>query len=154
MIVEPSQVASFCERLRNQNTKIIFTNGCFDILHLGHVSYLRQARELGDFLFVGLNSDASVKKLKGQDRPVQNQSDRAEILHSLRFVDAVSIFNEETPLNLIKLVKPHVLVKGGDWEISKIVGKDFVESIGGECKTIAFVKDHSTTGILEKIKTL
>lgn len=154
MILEFNQVASFCEKIRNQNTRIVFTNGCFDILHLGHVTYLKQAKELGDFLFVGINSDASVKKLKGADRPVQNQKDRAEILSSLKAVDAVCIFNEETPLNLIKLVKPLVLVKGGDWDISKIVGKDFVESNGGICKSLPFVQGHSTTGILEKIKTL
>ncbi|MBK9294345.1 MAG: D-glycero-beta-D-manno-heptose 1-phosphate adenylyltransferase [Oligoflexia bacterium] len=154
MILELNQVASHCEKIRNQNTRIVFTNGCFDILHLGHVTYLKQARELGDFLFVGLNSDASVKKLKGEGRPVQNQKDRAEILSALRFVDAVCIFNEETPLNLIKLVKPLILVKGGDWELSKIVGRDFVESSGGVCKTLPFVSGHSTTTILEKIKTL
>ncbi len=152
--LELNKVASFCENLRKNKKRIVFTNGCFDILHIGHVTYLSQARTLGDFLFLGLNSDASVRKLKGDDRPVQSESDRAVILLSLKFVDAVCIFSEATPMELIREVKPDVLVKGGDWDINKIVGKDFVESYGGVCKNLPFVDGHSTTGILSKIKKL
>jgi D-glycero-beta-D-manno-heptose 1-phosphate adenylyltransferase len=148
------QISEFCRRLRAQNKKIVFTNGCFDILHLGHVRYLADARKLGDVLFVGLNSDSSVKGLKGPTRPVQNQADRAEILLSLKMVDAVSVFDEPTPLELIKLVRPDVLVKGGDWQPDKIVGRDFVESYGGKVRSLPFVKGHSTTSLVEKIQKL
>jgi rfaE bifunctional protein nucleotidyltransferase chain/domain len=117
-------VAEFCKELHSRKKKIVFTNGCFDILHVGHVTYLTQARALGDFLFVGLNSDQSVRKLKGDTRPVQSELDRCLILNSLKCVDAVSIFSEETPLELIKLIRPEILVKGGDWRPSQIVGSD------------------------------
>lgn len=149
-LVPRSEVAAFCQQLRDKNKKIVFTNGCFDLLHVGHTRYLKAARELGDFLFLGLNSDASVSKLKGPQRPLQTEQERAEILLNLRFVDAVSIFNEETPLELIQLVKPHVLVKGGDWDLNKIVGKDFVESLGGKVQTIPYVPGRSTTGLIKK----
>jgi rfaE bifunctional protein nucleotidyltransferase chain/domain len=153
-LIDRKDVAAFCEKLRKQDKKIVFTNGCFDILHLGHVRYLAQARALGDFLFLGLNSDASVSKLKGPERPIQNETDRAEILLHLKSIDAVSIFNEPTPLELIMQVKPHVLVKGGDWTPDKIVGREFVESHGGIVKSLPFVKGHSTTGLVEKIQKL
>jgi rfaE bifunctional protein nucleotidyltransferase chain/domain len=152
--LERGEVAAFCEKIRGTGKKIVFTNGCFDILHLGHVTYLAQARALGDFLFVGVNADSSVRQLKGHDRPVQNEFDRARILLNLKSVDAVSIFNEETPLELIKLVKPQVLVKGGDWAPEKIVGRDFVESLGGEVKSLPFVAGRSTTDIVKKILNL
>jgi rfaE bifunctional protein nucleotidyltransferase chain/domain len=147
-------VGAFCDNLRQHHKKIVFTNGCFDILHLGHVMYLAHARALGDFLFVGVNSDASVKRLKGAERPVQNEKDRAEILLHLKPVDSVSIFDEDTPLELIKLVKPDVLVKGGDWAPEKIVGKDFVESYGGRVQSLPFVQGHSTTGLIDLIRSL
>ena len=148
------EAASLCEKLRTQNKKIVFTNGCFDILHLGHVKYLAQARALGDFLFVGLNSDNSVKGLKGPHRPVQTENDRAAILLSLKSVDAVCVFDEENPLNLIKLVKPDVLVKGGDWEPAKIIGNDFVASYGGKVLSLPFIKGHSSSVLIGKIQKL
>ena len=154
MSLTRQQVAEFCDRVRSQNKKIVFTNGCFDILHLGHVTYLAQARALGDFLFVGVNADESVRKLKGADRPIQNEGDRSQILLSLKSVDAVSIFTEDTPLELIKLVKPQILVKGGDWAPEKIVGRDFVVGLGGEVRSLPFVAGHSTSDIVKKILKL
>src|ERR1700679_4100148 len=116
MIFLRPDVSVFCSGLKKKNRKIVFTNGCFDILHIGHVRYLAEARALGDFLFVGINSDLSVTQLKGPDRPVQSENDRAEILSQLKSVDGVCIFPESTPLELIKLVQPSILVKGGDWK--------------------------------------
>ena len=134
------------------NKKVVFTNGCFDILHAGHVDYLRKARSLGDCLIVGVNSDASVKRLKGNDRPVNCLEDRMTVLSALEFVDYVIPFEEDTPYNLIKKVVPDVLVKGGDYTIDNIVGADIVRENGGEVTTIAFVEGKSTTGIINKIK--
>ena len=143
----------YCHSIR-KSKKIVFTNGCFDLLHVGHVRYLQQARALGDFLVVGLNSDASVKMLgKGPDRPVQVEQDRAEILAALECVNAVCIFGEPTPIKLIEAVKPHILVKGGDWDVSKIVGADFVMKNGGEVKSLAFVPGRSTSDIIKKINS-
>ncbi|MBF0297269.1 MAG: D-glycero-beta-D-manno-heptose 1-phosphate adenylyltransferase [Oligoflexia bacterium] len=138
----------------NNKVKIVFTNGCFDILHSGHITYLNQARSLGDFLFVGLNSDASIKKIKGPDRPINNQQDRKFVLENLKAVDFVEIFEEDTPLELIKTVVPDILVKGGDWEISKIVGADFVIYHGGEVKSLKFIEGKSTTNIIKIIQNL
>jgi len=135
---------------RSKGKRIVFTNGCFDILHVGHVAYLSKARRLGDVLVVGLNSDSSVKKIKGEDRPINKESDRAKVLSSLYFVDYVTSFNETTPENLIKKVKPDILVKGGDWKIEDIVGGSFVRSYGGKIKSIPFVKGYSTTSIIER----
>lgn len=138
---------------RFKQEKVVFTNGCFDILHRGHVEYLIQASERGDQLIVGLNSDASVKKQnKGSGRPIQDQNSRAMILASLHCVDAVVIFDEETPYSLIELIKPNVLVKGGDWDKSKIVGADVVGQIGGVVEVIPFLEGYSTTSIEQKIK--
>lgn len=131
--------------------KIVFTNGCFDILHVGHLRYLNQARELGDFLFVGVNSDSSVKKLKGEQRPIVNEEERCEMLLGLKAVDCAAIFSEETPLNLIEQVKPDFLCKGGDWTIDKIVGADFVQSYSGKVLSLPFVPGRSSTAIIEKI---
>ncbi len=136
----------------NSNKKVVFTNGCFDILHIGHVDYLRKARMLGDCLVIGVNSDASVKRLKGNDRPINCLEDRMEILAALDFVDYVIPFEEDTPYNLIKKVMPDVLVKGGDYNIENIVGADIVKQKGGLVTTIAFVDGKSTTGIINKIK--
>ena len=131
---------------------VVFTNGCFDILHSGHVKYLRQAASLGEVLVVGLNSDSSVKRLKGPTRPINNQEDRAEILCALGFVDYVVIFDEDTPLELIKVIQPDVLVKGGDYTPENVVGADFVKSRGGELFLIPFVEGKSTTNIIKKIE--
>lgn len=133
------------------NKKIVFTNGCFDLLHVGHVRYLQEARALGDLLVVGLNTDESVRKLKGPTRPVQVEDDRAEILAALSCVSAVTFFSEETPLKLIETVKPAVLVKGGDWPAEKIVGYDFIKSRGGLVKSLPFHPGRSTTGLITKI---
>ncbi len=137
-----------------KNKKIVFTNGCFDIIHRGHVNYLAQAADYGDLLIVGLNSDKSVKKIKGNNRPVKDEKTRAEILAALEFINYVIIFDEETPEQLIKLIKPNILIKGGDYKISEIVGGDFVISNGGRVVTIDFIKGHSTTDIINKIKNI
>lgn len=134
--------------------KVVFTNGCFDILHLGHVKYLQEARAQGDILVLGLNSDRSVRSLKGDTRPVQTETDRAEILAALECIDFVTVFDEPTPLELIKVVEPDVLVKGGDWKPDQIVGSDIVIARGGEVKSLQFVEGHSTTGIISKILKL
>jgi rfaE bifunctional protein nucleotidyltransferase chain/domain len=134
----------------NQGKKIVFTNGCFDILHRGHVTYLSEARRLGDLLVVGVNSDASVKRLKGPSRPINSEADRAFVLLGLKSVDAVEIFSEDTPLELIKLIRPHVLVKGGDWKIEQIVGGTEVLSWGGKVLSLNFVNGFSTTSIIER----
>lgn len=133
---------------------VVFTNGCFDILHVGHVRYLKDAKALGELLVVGLNSDASVKRLKGDERPVQTESDRAEVLAALESVDYVCIFGEDTPLELIKKVGPDKLVKGGDWTPDKIVGSDFVLKSGGDVLSLPFHKGRSTTSIVSKIVSL
>ena len=138
-------------RLR-ANKKVVFTNGCFDILHVGHVRYLQEARAQGDILVVGLNSDESVRRLKGEERPIQPETDRAEILAGLTAVDYVVVFTEDTPLNLIKDIRPDILVKGGDWPIEKIVGADFVLSYGGAVRPLRFVNGRSTSLIVEKLK--
>lgn len=129
---------------------IVFTNGCFDLLHVGHIRYLQEAKKLGDLLVVGVNSDASVKRLKGPTRPIQNENDRAEILAALGCVDYSIIFQEDTPLELIKKIKPRTLVKGGDWKISEIVGSDFVLALGGQVLSLQFVDGKSTTKIIQK----
>lgn len=130
--------------------KIVFTNGCFDLLHVGHIRYLKEASQLGEFLVVGINSDASVKTLKGPTRPIQSETDRAEILAALAAVSATVIFNESTPELLIKAVKPDILVKGGDWTVDQIVGGSFVQSYGGQVLSLQFVDGKSTTKIIEK----
>lgn len=131
---------------------IVFTNGCFDILHPGHINYLSKAAELGTKLIVGLNSDKSVSKIKGPSRPYNNQNERQLMLASLEFVDAVVIFEQETPLELIKTIVPNFLVKGGDYSIQEIVGNQFVSENGGEVLTLEFIKGHSTSSLIEKIK--
>lgn len=138
---------------KSQNYKIVFTNGCFDLLHIGHVRYLNEAAALGDVLIVGINSDESVRILKGPQRPIQNENDRAEILASLKSVKHTVIFNEETPLELIQKIKPDILVKGGDWALDQIVGSDFVIQNGGKVLSLQFVDGKSTTKIIEKSKS-
>lgn len=133
---------------------VVFTNGCFDILHPGHVDYLARARALGSRLVVGLNSDASVTRLKGPGRPVNDQTSRALVLAALECVDHVVVFDEDTPLELIRKVRPDVLVKGGDWSVDKIVGRDLVEARGGRVLSLPLLPGHSTTAIIERILTL
>lgn len=135
----------------NQGKRIVFTNGCFDILHRGHVTYLNEARKLGDLLVIGVNSDASVKRLKGPERPINNETDRAYVLSQLKSVDFTEIFTEDTPLNLILKVKPKILVKGGDWKIDQIVGGKEVIADGGDVFSLNFVDGYSTTSIINKI---
>jgi rfaE bifunctional protein nucleotidyltransferase chain/domain len=144
------ELAQFLEK--NHGKKIVFTNGCFDILHRGHVTYLAEARKLGDLLVIGLNSDASVKRLKGPERPINNENDRRYVLSQLKSVDHVEVFTEDTPLNLILTVKPKVLVKGGDWKIDQIVGGKEVQQMGGEVFSLNFVDGYSTTNLIEKIQ--
>ncbi|MCR4680405.1 MAG: D-glycero-beta-D-manno-heptose 1-phosphate adenylyltransferase [Bacteroidales bacterium] len=133
--------------------RVVFTNGCFDILHSGHVTYLAQARQMGDLLVVGLNSDASVRRLKGQERPVNSQDARALVLAALEIVDYVAIFDEDTPYNLIAKVQPDVLVKGGDYQVDNIVGADIVRARGGKVLTVPLVPGFSTTSIIDKINS-
>ena len=130
--------------------KIVFTNGCFDVLHIGHIRLLLQAAEEGDILIVGLNSDASVKRLKGESRPINTESNRAEMLATLIPVDCIIVFEEDTPEELIKMVKPHVIVKGGDYTPEQVVGGEFVKSYGGEVKIFPLVEGHSTTQLISK----
>ena len=151
-VLTQENLAGVVDAYKNQNKKIVFTNGCFDLLHIGHVTYLEEAKKRGDILIVGINTDASVRKLKGPTRPIQNENDRAAILAALKSVDHTVLFDEETPLNLIKQVKPDVLVKGGDWKIEQIVGSDFVMSYGGKVESLNFVDGKSTTKIIEKSK--
>lgn len=134
-----------------KDEKIVFTNGCFDVLHFGHVGYLRKAASYGDILIVGLNSDASVKRLKGESRPINSQFDRAEILSALEFVDYVVIFEEDTPLDLIQEIRPDILVKGSDYKKEDVVGADVVEKNGGRVELVSFLAEHSTTAIIQKI---
>lgn len=151
-IVNGEQLPALIAPLRSALKKIVFTNGCFDILHPGHVDYLTQARDLGDFLVLGLNTDASVKKLeKAPNRPVNNERARAGVLAGLACVDIIIFFNEETPYELINTLKPDVLVKGDDYAVEKIVGYDIVTAGGGKVVTIPFLKGYSTTGLINKI---
>lgn len=138
--------------LRLAGRRIVFTNGCFDILHLGHVRYLQAARRLGQALLVGLNSDASVRRLKGPERPLHAQKARAEVLAALECVDFVCVFTEDTPERLIRRVRPDLLVKGGDWNKEQIAGAAFVESYGGRVRVIPYVEGHSTTGLVRRIR--
>ena len=132
--------------------KIVFTNGCFDIIHLGHIDYLSKAKDLGDILLIGLNTDDSVKRLKGKNRPIKNQQERAVLLASLQFVDGVILFNTDTPYDLIKKIEPDILIKGSDYKKEEIVGADILQNTGGEIITIDFLEGYSTTSILDKIR--
>lgn len=139
------------EAWREENKEIVFTNGCFDLVHRGHLDYLSKAAGLGDKLVVGLNTDSSVRRLKGVSRPIVDEYSRAFLLASLRFVDAVMLFNEDTPYNLIKTVQPDILVKGGDYQIKDIVGADIVKAKGGKIITLDFLPCFSTSAMIEKI---
>ncbi len=142
------------QRLKEQGKKVVFTNGCFDILHPGHAQYLMEAKKQGDVLIVGLNSDASVCGLKGPERPIVPESDRAFMLDALKAVDYVVLFDEETPLSLIETLLPDVMTKGGDYNIENIVGADVVKAAGGEVYSLCHVDGASTTSIVERIKSL
>ncbi len=137
---------------KNNNKRIVFTNGCFDLIHKGHITLLKKAKNEGDILVVAVNSDESVRKLKGEGRPMFPAYERAEILASFQMVDFVTIFNEETPYKIILQLKPDILVKGGDWGKDQVVGRDIVEENGGKVVIIPQVKDHSTSKIIEKIR--
>lgn len=138
-------------KIKNEKKKIVFTNGVFDIIHRGHVQYLNDAKTFGDVLIVGMNSDSSVKKIKGEKRPIVSEDNRAYVLSNLKPVDHVVIFDEDNPLELIKKIIPDVLVKGSDWDEDKIIGADIVKSNGGKVERITFVENNSSTGIIEKI---
>ena len=144
------EVKFIVNELKNKNKKIVFTNGCFDIIHLGHIKYLEKAKSFGDVMIVGLNSDNSIKKIKGKDRPINSQDDRAYIIASLKLIDFVVVFDDETPINLIKLIEPDILVKGGDYKGKNVVGQD----IAKELKIVKFTNNKSTTKIIEKIQKL
>lgn len=151
-IVTRNQLDELRKKWKHEGFKVVFTNGVFDLIHLGHVDYLEKARNLGDKLIVALNTDASVKRLKGPNRPVSDEKARLRVMAALEFVDATLLFDEDTPFDLISLVKPDILVKGKDYEISNIVGADIVLENGGSVETIEFVDGYSTTSIVEKIK--
>ena len=140
------------ERLRAQGKRLVFTNGCFDILHVGHVRYLAQARALGDALVVAINSDRSVRELKGAGRPVMNEDERAELLAALSSVDYVTVFDEASPRSLIKEVLPDVLVKGGDYQLDEIHGREEVERAGGRVLSLPFIEGASTSSIIERVR--
>lgn len=153
MLVELEELLRILERER-EGKKVVFTNGCFDLIHAGHVDYLEKAKGFGDILVVGVNSDSSVRRIKGEKRPIMPQELRVKVLSALRPVDYVLLFEEETPIRLIEAIRPDVLVKGGDWELSRIVGREFVESYGGEVKTVPIEVDISTSKIVERIVSL
>jgi len=153
-IKSASEAKALRQEWREKKEKVVFTNGCFDLLHLGHVDYLEKAKNLGQRLLVGLNTDASVKRFKGDGRPLQDEVSRARVLAALQFVDAVVLFGEDTPLQLIESLVPDVLVKGGDYLTENIVGADIVTAAGGNVKTITFAEGYSTTRIVNKIQKL
>jgi len=146
-----SEIKSIRAKLKAEGKKVVFTNGVFDLIHAGHVDYLLKARNLGDVLIVGLNSDESVKRIKGEKRPILKQEERAFILSNLKPVDYVVLFEEDTPAKLISEIIPDILIKGADWSVEKIVGKDVVEKNGGKVMNIEFVNDQSTSRIIDLI---
>ncbi len=152
-IFSAEELSVILRKLQGDGKKIVFTNGVFDILHRGHVEYLNRARELGDCLVVAINSDASVKQIKGEKRPVVTEADRAFVVSNLKSVDYVCVFGEDTPYNVIRMIQPDVLVKGADWKIEDVVGKDIVEARGGRVVTINYIEGISTTNIISKIRS-
>jgi len=152
IISSPEQLSNLSNVLNENNSKVVFTNGCFDILHRGHIEYLSKAADLGDMLVIGLNTDDSVSRLKGSHRPLQDEGSRAYTMAALSFVDYVVYFNEDTPYNLIKSIQPDILVKGADYKAEDIVGYDIVMAKGGKVETIEFVPGYSTSAIEAKIK--
>ena len=152
MIIPREYIKDACDTVRADGATIVFTNGCFDILHAGHVRYLTAAAEFGDFLVIGLNSDASVRRLKGESRPVVSEADRAEVLDALRAVDIVTIFDEPTAEELIRLVRPDIYVKGGDYSLDTLPEAKIVQAAGGCVEFIPLVEGRSTTNVIERIK--
>ena len=152
-IISRAEAVSLVGSWQSNEQQVVFTNGCFDIVHLGHIDYLEKARTLGSRLVLGLNTDASVSRLKGPSRPVVNEYARARLMAALAFVDAVVLFDEPTPLELIEAIGPDILVKGDDYSVQNIIGADFVVNRGGVVKTIALVEGYSTSKLIEKIKT-
>jgi len=150
-IISLSSLKRTIKRLKHNGKRIVFTNGCFDILHYGHIKYLQDAKAKGDYLVVAVNSDSSIKKIKANNRPVVRQADRLKVVAALGCVDFVVLFNEDNPLKVIKALKPDILIKGSDWSKKRIIGSDFVESYGGKVQTINLVKGRSTSAIIEKI---
>ncbi len=146
-----SEIIEIRNKLRKQKRKVVFTNGCFDLIHSGHIDYLTKAKKLGDVLIVGINSDSSVRRIKGENRPIIAENERCIILSNLKPVDFVTLFDEDTPMELIEELKPDILVKGSDWKINEIVGREVVEKSGGSVKTIDFVSDQSTSKIINSI---
>lgn len=153
-IIPTADLVNRVKKWKAQGYSIVFTNGCFDILHLGHIDYLEKAKELGDILIVGVNTDASVRRIKGPERPINDEYSRQRMLCALAFVDGVTLFDEDTPLDLIKTVLPDILVKGNDYNISNIVGADIVIEAGGKVETIDLVDGFSTTDIIERVRNL
>ena len=151
MLIDRNKIVETCKEIRRGGKKIVFTNGCFDILHVGHVRYLTTAKSFGDILIVGLNTDASVKILKGANRPINNEKDRAEVLLGLKAVDYVVLFGERTAENLVAEVRPDVYVKGADYTVDKIPEAKIVQSYGGRVELVEFVAGHSTTNTIKKI---
>jgi D-beta-D-heptose 7-phosphate kinase/D-beta-D-heptose 1-phosphate adenosyltransferase len=145
------QLSKITARLRKCGKRIVFTNGCFDILHFGHAKYLQEAASLGDVLVVAVNSDSSIKKIKGKDRPIVDEKNRLRMIAALESVDFVTLFSQSTPINAIKAIKPSILVKGADWSKGDIVGGDFVTGCGGKVKSVKLVKGLSTTNLINKI---
>jgi len=150
-LLNRAEVSAVSNSLKQDGKKVVFTNGCFDILHIGHIELLESAKSLGDILVVGLNSDDSVKRLKGIGRPINSVRERVRILSALEFVDYVVIFNEDTPYELLREIRPDFLIKGGDYSLDEIVGRNIVESYGGKVKVIPVLKGKSTTDIINKI---
>ncbi len=153
-VLSQNDTRRFAGEARTRGQRIVFTNGVFDLLHPGHVRYLQEARALGDRLIIGLNADASVRRNKGPERPITSQDERAEVLAALACVDAVVIFEEDTPAEIIRLVQPDVLVKGADWAADAIVGRDTVEARGGRVVRVPVERGYSTTAIVDKVKAV
>lgn len=151
IIKDRPELIALVKKLKLEGKKIVFTNGCFDIIHAGHVDYLNKAKSAGDILLVALNTDDSVRRIKGENRPIINEEERAFVMSNLRCVDYVTFFDEDTPLEIISDILPSILVKGADWSAENIVGKDVVESNGGEIKRIEFITEQSTSKIIKKI---
>jgi len=150
MLYQPEELVSIVTKIRDKGGKTVFTNGCFDILHTGHVRYLSESKKLGDIQIVALNTDNSVKRLKGEARPINKLEDRAEVIAALRSVDYVTFFDEETPASILEIIRPDILTKGGDYLKEKVVGYDLLMSYGGEVIILDFVEGKSTTRIIEK----
>ncbi len=146
-----AEIKKIVNELKREKKKIIFTNGCFDILHIGHIKLLKKAKELGDVVIVGINKDNSIKKIKGENRPIFNEKQRIEIISAIEFVDYVVPFGQTTPEKLIKIIKPDIIIKGGDYKKNAVVGKDIVEKYGGKVYIFPLIKDISTTNIIKKI---